>query len=122
MEKENTSDSKNSWYKINPPVFFGSAGIIAVFVIFTLLSPARAVVLFGSIQGWTTETVGWFYILSVATFLLFVVFLGLSKFGNIKLGPARVSKSECCIVWPSTATLGRDRKFCNIRKTDWLQY
>ncbi len=80
-------------------MFFGSAGVTAIFVIFTLLDPGRAADLFGSIQGWITETVGWFYILSVATFLLFVIFLGLSKFGNIKLGPDHSEPDYTYISW-----------------------
>ncbi|RQD66709.1 MAG: BCCT family transporter [Desulfonatronovibrio sp. MSAO_Bac4] len=99
MEEKNTNNSPRSWYKINPPVFFGSAGVTAIFVIFTLLDPGRAADLFGSIQGWITETVGWFYILSVATFLLFVIFLGLSKFGNIKLGPDHSEPDYTYISW-----------------------
>lgn len=87
MNSQDPSSSSRSWYKINPPVFFGSAGVIVLFVIFTLLSPERAAEIFGSIQGWIAGHVGWFYILSVATFLLFVIFLGVSRFGTIKLGP-----------------------------------
>jgi choline/glycine/proline betaine transport protein len=34
-----------------------------------------------------TETAGWFYVLAVAGFLIFVVLLGVSDFGKIKLGP-----------------------------------
>ena len=99
MESKPANNSPKSWYKINPPVFFGSAGVTLIFVIFTLFSPERAADIFGSIQGWITETVGWFYILSVATFLLFVVFLGLSKFGNIKLGPDHSEPDYTYISW-----------------------
>ncbi|WP_028575655.1 BCCT family transporter [Desulfonatronovibrio hydrogenovorans] len=96
---ENKSDHQRSWYKINPPVFFGSAVITVLFVVFTLLSPDKAAEIFGSIQGWITETVGWFYILAVASFLLFVVFLGLSKFGSIKLGPDHSEPDYSYMSW-----------------------
>ncbi len=99
MSPQNATNSSPSWYKINPPVFFGSAGIIVLFIVFTLLNPDRASDIFGSIQGWITETVGWFYILSVATFLLFIVFLGLSRFGDIKLGPDHSEPDYTYISW-----------------------
>ena len=99
MTQQKSKDPSPSWYRINPPVFFGSAGVTIVFVIFALLNPERAAEVFGSIQGWITDNVGWFYILSVATFLLFVVFLGISKLGTIKLGPDHSEPDYTYISW-----------------------
>ncbi|MFP4107486.1 MAG: BCCT family transporter [Desulfonatronovibrio sp.] len=99
MSSQNENNSSPSWYKINPPVFFGSAGIIIIFIIFTLIDPGRASDVFGSIQNWIVQTAGWFYILAVATFLLFVVFLGLSRYGDIKLGPDHSSPDYTYISW-----------------------
>ncbi|MFP4127920.1 MAG: BCCT family transporter, partial [Desulfonatronovibrio sp.] len=59
----------------------------------------RASDVFGSIQNWIVQTAGWFYILAVATFLLFVVFLGLSRYGDIKLGPDHSSPDYTYISW-----------------------
>ncbi len=70
-----------------------------LFVFFALLNPDRAAEIFGSIQGWIIETVGWFYILSVATFLIFVVFLGISRLGAIKLGPDHSEPDYTYISW-----------------------
>src|SRR5690606_1478911 len=42
---------------------------------------------FGQVQAWIVHSAGWFYVLSVALFLLFVVYLAASEFGRIKLGP-----------------------------------
>lgn len=73
--------------QINPPVFFISSILAVVFVIFAVLVPEQAGVLFGEIQGWITHSAGWFYVLAVAGFLVFVVLLAVSDFGRIKLGP-----------------------------------
>jgi len=73
--------------KINPPVFFGAAGLIVLFVVFTIIWPERTGAIFGSVQNWIVHSAGWFYVLAVATFLIFVVFLAISDFGRIKLGP-----------------------------------
>jgi choline/glycine/proline betaine transport protein len=73
--------------KINPPVFFGAGGLSLVFVLFAALAPKRAEAIFGAVQEWVIHSAGWFYILVVALFLLFVVSLAFSDFGKIKLGP-----------------------------------
>ncbi|NLL52226.1 MAG: BCCT family transporter, partial [Peptococcaceae bacterium] len=73
--------------KINPPVFFGSTALLFMFVFYVILNPANAEILFNTIQKWIVDTFGWFYVLAVALFLIFVIFLAISKYGLIKLGP-----------------------------------
>jgi choline/glycine/proline betaine transport protein len=72
---------------INPPVFFGSGIIALAFVIFAMVWSDTASTVFGGVQTWVTETAGWFYILSVAIFLVFTLGLAFSAYGRIKLGP-----------------------------------
>lgn len=72
---------------INPPVFFGSAFLILGFVLFGSIAPKMSSELFSTIQSWIVDNVGWFYIVAVATYLIFSVGLALSNLGNIKLGP-----------------------------------
>ncbi len=78
---------KSSWIRVNPPVFIGAASLCLIFVIFAVVSPKTAEALFGGIQSWVVQTAGWFYILAVALFLLFVIILAMSDYGCIKLGP-----------------------------------
>ncbi|MBN7796806.1 BCCT family transporter [Parahaliea mediterranea] len=73
--------------KINPPVFFSSALLTLVFVSGAMIAPEAAERIFTHLQTWVIEEAGWFYILAVALFLMFVVFLAFSEYGNIKLGP-----------------------------------
>ncbi len=87
MSQEKNNSEKKPRMQINPPVFFGAAALIIVFVVFTIVSPARTGAIFGSVQNWIVHSAGWFYVLAVATFLIFVVFLAISDFGRIKLGP-----------------------------------
>ena len=72
--------------RINPPVFLGSAGLILAFVIFGAAAPEAAAALFKAVQGWITDTFGWFYLLSVAVFVVFAFGLALSQHGRIRLG------------------------------------
>lgn len=80
-------NGKRDWIRINPPVFIASGLLTLVLVTFTIIAPQTAEALFGAVQGWVVETAGWFYVLAVAGFLVFVVLLAVSGFGRIKLGP-----------------------------------
>lgn len=72
---------------INPPVFFASALLSLFFILYAVFVPEHAAATFGRMQTSVTDNAGWFYVMAVAGFLVFVVFLGLSRFGRIKLGP-----------------------------------
>src|SRR5690554_4571941 len=71
---------------INPPVFILSGIFVLLFVGFAAAMPETADSVFTSIQAWTIESTGWFYVLAVAGFLVFVVALAASSLGTIKLG------------------------------------
>ena len=79
--------SKKTWYQINPPVFFGSTLFIALFIAITLLAPQFFDTLTTQVKEWISTSAGWFYILAVAGFLIFIVCIALSSFGKLKLGP-----------------------------------
>jgi len=83
----NRSGGNGSWYRINPPVFFASALLTLVFCAYTIIWTDHAAALFSGVQAWVIDTVGWFYVLAVAGFLVFVAALAFSSFGRIKLGP-----------------------------------
>ena len=73
--------------QVNPPVFFTSAALILAFVLLTALFPQQAGRVFDTVQAEIVRDFGWFYILAVALFLIFVIFLMLSRYGDVKLGP-----------------------------------
>ncbi|WP_406946131.1 BCCT family transporter [Halobacillus sp. SY10] len=52
-----------------------------------------------NIQGFLTEKFGWFYLLSATGFLIFVIFLVFSKYGNIKLGKPDDEPEYPYITW-----------------------
>ncbi len=81
------SASTRSNLRINPPVFFISAALILGFAAFGGLFPETAGAIFPGMLAWITDKFGWFYVLSVAVFLVFVVWLAFSPYGGIRLGP-----------------------------------
>jgi choline/glycine/proline betaine transport protein len=72
--------------KINPFVFFVSATVIVMFVVLGSLFTEFMKQFFNTLQNSIISYFGWFYILAVAFFLIFIIWLYLSPYGNIKLG------------------------------------
>ncbi len=85
--------------RINPPVFFSSALLVFLIVTFTASMPGRAAGVFTALQGWVIAKAGWFYVMAVAGFLIFVVFLGCSGFGRVKLGPDHSEPDYSYLSW-----------------------
>lgn len=72
---------------INKAVFAISALLIVLLVTFAALFPEVADKNFKLLQQQIFINASWFYILAVALILMSVAFLGLSRYGDIKLGP-----------------------------------
>ncbi|MCD0505382.1 BCCT family transporter [Bordetella petrii] len=72
---------------IRRPVFYTAAAFLLLVVVFAITAPQQAQSLFDTTQGWILANVSWFYILVVAIILLSVVYLAVSRYGDIKLGP-----------------------------------
>lgn len=73
--------------KMNPRVFWGASLIIGLLLAVAIAAPGESDRLFQAAQGWVIETFGWFYVASVAGFLMVVLFLALGPTGALKLGP-----------------------------------
>ena len=84
---------------LNPPVFWGSTLLILILVIYASAFHESAQSVFGLIQSWIITNVSWFYILAVALILLTVVFLGVSRYGDIKLGPDHSEPDYSSTTW-----------------------
>lgn len=67
-------------------VFYISASVIALLVLFGSVRPTLFAEIAGNIFNFTTQSFGWFYLLAVFFFVLFLVFLAFSKYGKIRLG------------------------------------
>lgn len=72
---------------MNPRVFWGASLIIGLLLTLAVVAPGQSDRLFQTAQGWVIDTFGWFYIVSVAGFLLLVLFLALGPTGALRLGP-----------------------------------
>ncbi len=86
MTEKDTLQEESSG-TINKAVFYTSASLIILLVGFAALFPEVADKNFKNLQQEIFTNASWFYILAVALILLSVTFLGLSRYGDIKLGP-----------------------------------
>jgi len=82
------SDEKKSIFglEVNGPVFFTSAIIVIITITLTLLFKDKAEQHFTEIQAFVANKAGWFFILSVNVFLVFMIYLAFSKYGQIRIG------------------------------------
>jgi len=87
MPEAAKSGTRRSWIQVNPPVFGVSALLILAFAAAAALFPQRVGSAFDALQTGIVRDFGWFYIVAVAFFLLFVIFLMMSRYGDVKLGP-----------------------------------
>ncbi|QTO56414.1 high-affinity choline transporter BetT (plasmid) [Duffyella gerundensis] len=85
--------------KINPPVFYSSAILIFIIVAFAAVFPELADRQLSALQSGIFANASWFYILTVALILMSVAYLGMSRFGDIKLGPDHSEPDFSYVSW-----------------------
>jgi choline/glycine/proline betaine transport protein len=73
--------------QLNKKVFISASSIIIALLLYTGALPKQAQNVFNIIQAGIIENGSWFYVLTVAFIFFFVIFLGLSRYGDIRLGP-----------------------------------
>lgn len=73
-------------FRIDPPVFWPSVILILGFVAWTLVSTESVTATFSTAADWLKENLGWFYILGITVFLVFLIWIAMSRFGRIRLG------------------------------------
>ncbi len=72
---------------IAPVTFIGSAIIALALIAYAVISPDGAAATFSSANAWIIADVGWFYMLSIGVFVIFLLGLATSQLGRVKLGP-----------------------------------
>lgn len=100
---KNTPATQTFMAKVNaslcPPVFYTSAIAILALVVSGILAPETMEGIFKAAQEWVLNTFGWYYLLIVGIFLVVCVWLALSRFGSIRLGPDNIRPDYGYITW-----------------------
>lgn len=72
--------------KKNNMVFVVSIAIAIVLILYGSFCSTQLTDISGIIMSWVSNNFGWLYVISVFGFILFLTFIAMSKWGNIKLG------------------------------------
>jgi choline/glycine/proline betaine transport protein len=81
------------------PVFVPAVVLALLLVVGTVSNPILAAEVFSSTLAYIVRTFGWFYMLAVAIFLVFIVSVAVSKWGRIKLGPDHAEPEYTFPAW-----------------------
>ncbi|MFQ3194981.1 MAG: choline/glycine/proline betaine transport protein [Colwellia sp.] len=87
--------------QLNKKVFGSASAIIIALLLYTATLPKQAQSLFTLIQASIIENGSWFYVLTVAFIFFFVIFLGVSRYGDIRLGPDHSTPDYSLVSWLS---------------------
>ena len=79
--------------------FFISILVISTFVGITLVNLDAASIVFNSTQSFIANNFGWLIILCANGFLIFCIWMAISRFGKIKLGGADATPEFSFINW-----------------------
>lgn len=91
----------NKHLEVHPWVFFSSVLLIFLFVVGTLFNLETASTLFTSMKDGMTANFGWFLILAVQLFLLFAIYMALSRFRFVRIGGQDAKPSYSYMSWLS---------------------
>ncbi|WIM69388.1 BCCT family transporter [Corynebacterium suedekumii] len=72
--------------RTDPPVYFLTVGIVLAFVVVTIFFGDWVSDVFGSASDWILSNLGWFYVLGVTVFLIFLIFVAFGRSGHVRLG------------------------------------
>lgn len=103
--------------KVNWPVFWGALIILVAFVLFASIWPSTAEdAIFGA-MGWVSENFGWYYVLTAAIVVVFVLIVALTRSGHTRLGPDHARPKYNMFTWAAmlfAAGIGVDLMFFGI--------
>lgn len=85
--------------RTNPHIFFWSAGLMVLFLIAMLLFQEQVAAVFTTTRLWVVTNLGWFFILGVSAWLVFLVWVAISKHGALRLGKENDKPAYSNLSW-----------------------
>ncbi|WP_024874471.1 choline BCCT transporter BetT [Saccharomonospora piscinae] len=98
-------------------VFLGSATLIVALSVWAIVTPTGAADAIGTAVAWISSSFGWYYFLAATLYLVFVVFVALSRYGRVKLGPQHSTPDYGVFSWAAmlfAAGIGIDLMFFSV--------
>ncbi|MGV9670521.1 MULTISPECIES: BCCT family transporter [unclassified Gordonia (in: high G+C Gram-positive bacteria)] len=72
--------------QLDPTVFGVTAALVVGFLIWGLLAPDNLASVGATVLAWITANLGWLFVLAATGFVIFAVWLAVSRYGRIPLG------------------------------------
>ncbi len=72
--------------KLSPRVFWPAAIIMAIFIALTLIFPNQSKAIIDALQADVIKYFGWYYVALVGALVIFALYVGFSRMGDIKIG------------------------------------
>jgi len=86
-------------FDLHGPVTFGSAGLLVLFIGYTLIFQDQAAATFTSVLTFINDKFGWFYILAANVFVVACVYFAFSRFGKIRIGGPEAKPEFSNVAW-----------------------
>jgi len=87
--------------KLAPWVFWPAAAVILATVAFAMIAPELATSVFAQMQSTVVNAFSWYYVLIAALFVAFALWMGVGRFGDIKLGDDDDEPEFSLLAWIS---------------------
>ncbi|NLU81419.1 choline BCCT transporter BetT [Rhodococcus sp. HNM0569] len=102
---------------VNKTVFAASAIVIVAITAWAMISPDDADSVIGAVVEWISGAFGWWYFVIATLIVVFVVFLAVSRYGKVRLGPDQSRPRYNVFTWGSmlfAAGIGIDLMFFSV--------
>lgn len=103
--------------RLNRVVFYVSALIILTFSLTTIFFNDFSNHVLNAVLAWVSSTFSWYYLLAATLYMVFVIFIACSRYGDIKLGPKHSKPEFSLISWSAmlfSAGIGIDLMFFSV--------
>ncbi len=120
------ADDRPDW-TLNKPVFYSAAAVTLAVTLWCVIAravqsdaaieagePSQALSTLGDVVGWVSTWFGWYYVGLTTIVLVFVLFLGFSRYGKVRLGPEHSRPQYSTGAWAAmlfAAGIGTDLIF-----------
>ncbi|MFW0791862.1 choline BCCT transporter BetT [Gordonia sp. CPCC 205333] len=105
------------WQSVNLRVFITAAAIVLALAIWALLAPGSADRVISNVVTFITEWFGWWYFVLATAVVAVVLFIAISRYGKIRLGPDESRPEYSLFTWTAmlfAAGIGIDLMFFSV--------
>ena len=109
-------------FDVHPQVFFISAFVVLLFIALSLIFQDTAQTVYEDVRTGAGTNFGWLFITAANIFIIFMIYLALSKFGKIKIGGVDAEKEFSDISWVAmlfSAGMGIGLMFFGVGEPIW---